>query len=244
LKRFYIGQVEQLSDDEVAGICISQGIKRDGDAWEPSGVDLTAYKQNPVILRDHDQSRVIGTAASIGLADGGKCIAIRIQFAPEGLSNAADEARGLAKAGMLKGISAGIDPIDTEPLRNGSRGMHVLTSELLEVSLVSVPADQDALITARSFSSRAGTLEMIAHLPRISQAAIDRVLSRAFAAGGERARIHPYQTTESYRQQRAAHARAVYAIGAGRAAERAQREFDSSYEERQRQLRELKAIRY
>jgi HK97 family phage prohead protease len=176
VKRFYIGKIEQLSDDEVAGICISAGVKRDGDAWEPSGVDLSAYRQNPVVLRDHNPMLVIGTAASIGLSVAGDCIGIRIQFAATGVSAAADEARGLAKAGLLKGISAGIDPLDCEPLRNGSRGVRVLTSELLEVSLVSVPADQDALITARSFSLWLGSQAMLRSLPTVSAAARQRVL--------------------------------------------------------------------
>jgi HK97 family phage prohead protease len=175
--RFYTGQLEQLSEDEVAGIAISAGKKRDGDAWEPAGVDLTAFKRNPVILRDHDPGRVIGTATAIGLTSDGSAIAIKIQFAPPGISAVADEARGLAKAGILRGISAGVDPIEVEPLRDGTRGVRVISSELLEVSLVAVPADADARITQRSFGSGPGAA-MLRALPAISQHAMQTALGQ------------------------------------------------------------------
>jgi len=174
----FVGQLEQIGEDEVAGLCITGSLARDGDIWVPSGIDLAAYKRNPVVLRDHDPMRVIGTASAIGLTSDGNGIAIRIQFAPPGVSDIADEARGLAKAGMLRGISAGIDPIESEPLRDGTRGVRITSAELLEVSLVAIPADSDALVTARSFSARRSTLAMLRSLPTVSESARQRVLHR------------------------------------------------------------------
>ncbi|MHB8816555.1 MAG: HK97 family phage prohead protease [Steroidobacteraceae bacterium] len=177
----FVGQLEQLSDDEVAGIAISSGVKLDGDEWVPANVSLTTYERNPVALRDHDPSRVIGTASAIGLTPDKNAIAIRIRFAPLGISAVADEARGLAKAGILKGISAGINPLEWEPLGSGEWGRRITKSELLEVSLVAIPADSDALITARSFSARRSTLAILRSLPIVSEAAQEAVINRLYA---------------------------------------------------------------
>lgn len=177
IQRFYMGELEQLADDEVGGICISAGVKRDGCEWEPRGIDLTAFKRNPVVLRDHRPEWVIGAASAIGPVADWSAIAIRIKFAPPGVSAIADEARGLAKAGILRGISAGIDPRETEPIRGSYGGIRVLAAELLEVSLVSVPADADALVTARAFRSRPGAAAMLRALPAISTTAIEHVFA-------------------------------------------------------------------
>jgi len=239
INRLYLGPVEQVGDDEVAGICVSAGIKRDGCEWVPSGVDLTAFKRNPVILRDHDPSKVIGTATQIGLVPSGDAIAIRIQFPPIGISMDADVARGLAKSGALRALSAGIDPIDVEPIRGSGGGVRVLSAELLEVSLVAVPADADALVTARSYRAGPHMAAVLRALPRLSASAIRRALDQVAYAPESQTPVGlmtPYERTAHYREAQARRTLAVSAVGFARDVERRER---SGYEARQEDLARL-----
>src|SRR5690348_8118854 len=208
--RVYTGQLESISDDEVAGIAISAGVKRDGDEWVPSGIDLTQFKRNLVILRDHDHCCVIGTATAIGLTDDGSAIGIRIQFAPPGVSDVADEARALAKAGILRGISAGISPFEWEALGDGSYGRRITSAELLEVSLVAVGADADALVTARALRSRPTTLAMLRSLPKVSVSAQERALARVRPPPPAPSLLSPHAQREVERQRN--HTLAVYGL--------------------------------
>jgi hypothetical protein len=229
VQRLYAGQLEQISELEVAGVLISAGIKRDNCEWLPSGVALDEYRANPVVLRDHNPAWVIGCASAIGLVNG--AIAIKIQFAAPGISAVADEARGLAKAGFLRGLSAGIDPGETEALdpRYPRQGIRVLTSTLLEASLVAVPADADALITTRALSSRPDVARMLRSLPAISNTAMERALARI----GREKRQGPPSAQQQWAED-AARCIATYSIGV---AKRQEQEARYSYEQRQADLR-------
>jgi HK97 family phage prohead protease len=170
--RYFLGQVEPLGDDEVAGLALTGGVKRDGQDWDPAGIDLTAYRSNPIVLRQHNVEQPVGIATAIGLVSGG--IGIRIQFAPLGASAVADETRALVKSGVLGALSAGINPLEQEPIdgRNPRNGVRVTRAELLEVSLVAVPADPDARILQRSYQPRVRSL--IRDIPAVGVAARER----------------------------------------------------------------------
>jgi HK97 family phage prohead protease len=172
--RFSFGPAELLGDDEICGIAITGDLARDGDIWVPSGVDLTNFRANPVVLRQHDPDQVVGTVTAIGLLDTENAIGVRIQFAPPGASAIADETRALAKAGVLRGISAGVDPIRWEPLNPAEPlgAWRLLEGELLEISLVSIPADTGALVTQRAHRSHAS----LSSLTPVSGSAVRRML--------------------------------------------------------------------
>ncbi len=234
---FSLGPIDQLADDEVCGIAISAGIKRDGDDWNPGGIDLTNYKANPIVLRNHNPDLIVGSAIAIGMINSSE-IGIRIKFAPPGVSDVADETRGLVKAGVIKGISAGIDPIECVPLdpQRPYGAIKVVRAELLEVSFVPIPADVVARVTARSFTSRPGGAAMLRSLPAISGRAIERTFAHvgntytvpfAFLSPAEQARMW---------QQRC---RAGWAAHVGARAEEQARAERYGLEHRQAELRAL-----
>jgi phage head maturation protease len=68
----------------------------------------------------------------------------------------ADEYCALAKSGVIKAVSVGFIPIVREPLRDGS--FRFTKWELLELSLVSVPANPNALVIERSLGQREPTM--------------------------------------------------------------------------------------
>jgi hypothetical protein len=109
----------------------------------------------------------------------GDFLAAKIEFAPAGISRVADEACAMCKASVLRGISIGFDPDfeAAEPLdpRRPRAGQRFKRSELLEISVVSVPADVNATVVARSFAAgRVDVRKMVERLPRVSTAGIQR----------------------------------------------------------------------
>jgi hypothetical protein len=54
------------------------------------------------------------------------------EFAPEGVSELADEYCRLAKAGILRAVSVGFLPISYEPLRGGGLRFHEVGSGRIE----------------------------------------------------------------------------------------------------------------
>lgn len=119
-------------------------VDRAGDIVEPSGWRLESYRKNPVILVSHD-SQGLPVARATHIAVEGRALAIEGQFPPAGTSARADEAWDLIEAGILGAVSVGFLPLKAEPRRDGM-GWRYLEQDLLEVSLVSVPANPDALI--------------------------------------------------------------------------------------------------
>jgi Escherichia/Staphylococcus phage prohead protease len=186
--RFYTGSVEPLSELEVSVIASTPQLARDGHIILASGIDLTAYRKNPIVLWSHDAMSPVGICTAIGVVD--DKLAARIRFADVGVSQRADEVRALVKSGVIRGISIGFDPKESTPLdparpRGGQRFTRV---ELLECSFVSVPSDIGASVTARHYARTARDLAMLAALPATPCAALQRAAAK-FASGRSDGRL-------------------------------------------------------
>ena len=119
---------------------------RDGDVVDPEGMDVTNYLRNPVVLWAHDYA---GRTPSAGLPIGrtlrldrsASGIDAEFEFLPDDpfarrVENAWDR-------GFLRSASIGWESLEAEPLGRG-RGVRHRRTELLEWSLVPVPADPGA----------------------------------------------------------------------------------------------------
>jgi len=150
IRKLIAADINQLGDDEVEVVMSTAALARDGHVLVPQGCRLANYQANPIVLWSHDADKPIGNVESIEIA--GDDIKARVRFAPLGISGQADETRGLVKAGVVRAVSVGFDPLDGEPLdRNKPKGGQRFTDwELLELSFVSVPADPGAVVTART----------------------------------------------------------------------------------------------
>lgn len=176
MHRLYGGGLEPLGEREVGVIAATSGLARDGHVIEVSGMDLSRYRANPIVLYQHSQQQPVGICTAIGVE--GDVLAARIQFAPAGISVVADQCAALVKAGIVRAISVGFDPdlsaavpLDPKRPRGGQR---FVRSELLEISFVSVPADPGATVVARSFSSRVDFRRLIEALPPVTAASLQR----------------------------------------------------------------------
>jgi HK97 family phage prohead protease len=254
-QRFLLGGTQELGDNEIGVIAASSDLARDGHVLVVAGLSLENYRKNPIVLWDHNPDQPIGACTAVGMV--GDKLAARIELSDA--SPKAQEIRAFAKGGIVKGVSIGFDPIDAEPLdpAYGSRGgMRITSSELLDISLVSVPSDVNGMIIARGYKSYPGASAVLRAAPRNSTAAIARALSgeglseirrkyeemRRRNGGYEPQErptgglLQPWELVEQERQRRAQHCRTVGAL------QMVERERDSSLEQRRADLLQLTAI--
>jgi HK97 family phage major capsid protein/HK97 family phage prohead protease len=138
--------IKSVSEDEriIEGIASTPTPDRAGDVMEPKGASYTLPMP---LLWQHDQRQPIGqvTAASV-TGDG---IRITAKFAkvdePGTLKDRLDEAWQSVKAGLVRGLSIGWQPVDVQPIK-GSYGLHVLKWLWAELSAVTIPANIEATI--------------------------------------------------------------------------------------------------
>jgi HK97 family phage prohead protease len=122
-------------------------VDRVGDTLDPNGWDLTAYKRNPVVLWGHDAlSPPIGRMTNI-FSDGSRLLG-DVRFAEPNVYEFADQIFRLIRAGYINAGSVGFIPIDYS-FNDGRRGgIDFHEQELLEFSVVPIPANSNALVQA------------------------------------------------------------------------------------------------
>jgi len=128
----------------ISGIASTPEVDRQGDILELAGVTF----KNPVpLLAHHDQTNPIGrawlTATPTGITFDAELATVD---EPGPFKTLADDVWQRLKAGVMSGASIGFRIVDNavEHLRSGGR--RILKSEICELSLVSVPANQNATI--------------------------------------------------------------------------------------------------
>lgn len=118
---------------------------RDNDTVAASGWKLENYKKNPVVLWAHDYSSLpVGKATRI-MVDGNKLVA-DMEFAAHPF---AETVMQMVKGGFLRATSVGFAP-HLYKFNEARGGLDFEEQELLEFSIVPVPANPEALIEARA----------------------------------------------------------------------------------------------
>jgi len=120
-------------------LCDSNTINSYGFRTDVDGIDLTRFKKNPVMLYNHNPLQVIGKWKAISVENG--------QLTAEPVFDMEDpfaaEIARKVEDGFIKGCSMGL--MITQITK--SKGIDVATeSKLLEASIVSIPADENALV--------------------------------------------------------------------------------------------------
>lgn len=155
----YAGEIK-ADDDERSFVATitTETVDRDGDVVLAKGLDFESFNKNPVVLLGHPMGMSgpgdlpIGRAKWVK-AKGRKVIA-EVVPAPTELGNEVFE---LIRGGFLSAVSIGFRAIDVGPPTTKELKSHpewaeakriFRKSELVEFSVVNVPANPDALITA------------------------------------------------------------------------------------------------
>jgi HK97 family phage prohead protease len=137
-------------DDEarvIRGVATTPEADRVGDVVEPLGVKF----KNPLpLLHQHDNDLPVGTVKfDTPTKDGITFEATLPVIAEPGpLKDRVDTAWGEVKAGLVRAVSIGFRALDGgyELMKTG--GIRFLKTEVLELSLVTIPANASAVITA------------------------------------------------------------------------------------------------
>jgi HK97 family phage prohead protease len=135
-------------------IVSTAGVDRMGDVIVQEGIDLAAYRRNPIVLWGHDPNCPVARAPDIGIVNG-KTQATAL-FPAEGADEDADYVYGKLKAGIVNAASIGFNPIEWEAIdpRQPWGGQKFTKSELLEFSFVSIPANKDCVVIGRNIYVR------------------------------------------------------------------------------------------
>lgn len=149
-------EVKKVGERQYEFTASTADMDRDGEVIDVSGWDLKNFKKNPVIMFAHSYNTLpIGKATKVGVRDG-KLMNV-VEFPPEGTYEFADTVARLVDAGYLKTESVGFIPKkwedaefeEDEKGKNKPRRTYT-KQELLEISIVPVPSNPNALMNAVS----------------------------------------------------------------------------------------------
>lgn len=143
-------QTEGLGPRQAKFILSTESVDRDGDIVQQSGWQLDNYLKNPVVLFQHDNEAFpIGKCVAIGIEDG--MLVGTVQFVDADVPCAGDPAEAcwrLAQEGYLNAVSVGFKVLDWDfsDDEDNPHGAIFSKMELLEWSIVTIPANPEALI--------------------------------------------------------------------------------------------------
>ena len=143
----------------ISGIATTPEPDRRGDIIEPLGVTFT----NPLpLLLFHDTERPVGSVTFKKPTKDGIAFDATIALIEEAgtLRDRVNEAWQSIKAGLISGVSIGFRPLESAFMQTG--GIHFLETEVVELSLVTVPANASAsILTIKDLD-----LAAAGHVPR------------------------------------------------------------------------------
>ncbi len=151
IKKIITTQVEVTGKDRVLEFVGSTELPdRDNEIIKASAWQVEQYTKNPVVQWAHNYAEPpIGKTLSIRQSQG-KTI-FEIEFADKDTYEFADTIYKLCKGGFLNATSVGFIPLEWDAGKKDSDPNRIYTKvELLEISIVPVPANPDALISARN----------------------------------------------------------------------------------------------
>lgn len=160
------GEYEYVASDETPD--------RYGDIIRVAGWELTNYKRNPIVLFQHQATNPVGIASKVWVE--GTKLMVRIKLASEGTSPFIDTLRKLLDQKIVRAVSVGFQPTKEpvymrDPENDRVTGMEFVGQELLENSLVSVPANPNALSLAKSLHIPEMHLQRV-FAPRVLDASV------------------------------------------------------------------------
>jgi HK97 family phage prohead protease len=132
---------------------------RMGDVIMADGWDLANFQKNPIALFGHNSSFPIGKWKNLRVVD--KQLRGRLELAAAGTSPRIDEIRALVDADILRAVSVGFAPKESRPRPESDFGVFFTKAELMETSLVAVPANPNALAVAKSLNISPATIDLV-----------------------------------------------------------------------------------
>jgi HK97 family phage major capsid protein/HK97 family phage prohead protease len=160
VRKVHISKAVKRDDGNIEFVMSDETVDRYDDIIAAAGWQLTNFKRNPIALFGHQSSFPIGQWTDVRVQ--GKELRGVLVPAPEGTSQRIDEIRRLVEAGILKAVSVGFVPLEWEMRKDSDMGgVRYTKSELAECSVVSVPANPNALAVAKSLHISDDTIDLL-----------------------------------------------------------------------------------
>jgi HK97 family phage major capsid protein/HK97 family phage prohead protease len=139
----YRTALAEVRGDDLEYVISDMTQDRHGTVLSPDAWNLSNFRKNPIALFNHNPNFIVGNWEKVR-AEGDRLIG-RLKLLPKGVSYRLDEIRAAVEAGVLRAVSVGFLP-------RGPESDRLSKMELLEVSLVSVPSNPNALAIVRSLN--------------------------------------------------------------------------------------------
>jgi len=162
-------------------------LDRHGTRVIPSGIDTSRFDRNPIFLWGHDGYGAFGNPPEIDAVIGrvvahrtsDSAFDIDVEFAPADVNERAEQAFRLVKSGYLNAVSIGFYPRvwHQEQAESGEQITVYDKVELLEVSLVPVPSNPDAIALTRHLFGGSPDIDQMIAVDTILR--VGKVLSSA-----------------------------------------------------------------
>lgn len=146
---FEASKTKALGDGVLEAVITTSSIDRYNESIATDGIDVSAYMNNPVVLYGHDYSG-LPIGKTLKLTQMKNKIKAQFELAVNEFPFAAT-VYALVQAGYLNAVSIG------GRVREWSEDYKtILQMEMVEFSIVAVPANPEALITGKSFEEAVG----------------------------------------------------------------------------------------
>jgi len=147
-RAYSVLEIKSYDEDKrkFKGIASTPSTDRSGDVVDPKGAKFTL----PIpLLWQHNANDPIGLVTSATVTEKGIEVEGEIAYIQEEgeLKNRLKTAWQMIKNKLVRGLSIGFNPIDYEQIK-GTYGLRFKTWDWLELSAVTIPANQDATIMA------------------------------------------------------------------------------------------------
>lgn len=164
-------RAEGMPENRFKAIISNGTVDRYGTAFDPKGARMDDYMKNPVVFLKHDRSTLpIGRALSLRLVED----QWEAEFEIDGFTELERIVIAKLNSGTLNAVSIGavVNPDKVEKLGDGS--IVFREWELHEFSVVDVPGNPEALVTARDFNELVNTHREFQMQQRAFEAIVER----------------------------------------------------------------------
>jgi len=153
-RKYFTKQAEEVDDRTLRFIGSTEDLDGDRDILKLSGWDLERFKKNPVICVNHKTTDLpVGKAVNVWKDTEKKALMFDVKFADMDEYPYADTIYKLYKGGYMKGTSVSFQPDYEKVIWGETKGepRAIFNGQtLLELSLVTLPCNENALMTNKS----------------------------------------------------------------------------------------------
>tara|TARA_R100000655_G_scaffold93154_1_gene134397 strand:- start:205 stop:996 length:792 start_codon:yes stop_codon:yes gene_type:complete len=195
--------VKAGNDDDkklVSFIASTSSPDRYGDVINQNGWSLEKYRKNPVILLNHNANQLPIGRGDVDVIDGKLMVDIEFDMNDPIAAEVARKTKG----GFMSAVSVGFNPIDSTPRSmlskdnpyHAARGEYFERAELLEISIVTIPANGEA-VAAKNFIGNGRTFKVsrLKHIVDVEMEG-DRVIVTYLMHEDERKEEEPEELPE------------------------------------------------